>query len=70
MRKNRSEFGQLWKENGQKVHKTWRCLFGFQNFPKTEMLLFGYFRKIIDHQHGFEMNFGDSDVLRAEIARK
>jgi len=39
--------------------------------PETEMLLFGYFRKIIDHQHGFEMNFGDSDVLRVkEIARK
>lgn len=41
------------------------------DLPEAEMLLFRYFRKIIDHQKGFEMNFGDSDVLRIkEIARK
>ncbi len=41
------------------------------DLPETEMVLFRYFRKIIDHQKGFEMNFGDSDVIRIkEIARK
>lgn len=39
--------------------------------PETEMLLFRYIRKNIDHPQGLEMNFGDDDVLRVkEIAQK
>lgn len=39
--------------------------------PETEMLLFRYIRKNIDHPRGVEMNFGDDDVLRIkEIAQK
>lgn len=39
--------------------------------PETEMLLFRYMRKNIDHPEGFEMNFGDDDVLRVkQIAQK
>ncbi|HBK95079.1 MAG TPA: DNA metabolism protein, partial [Porphyromonadaceae bacterium] len=39
--------------------------------PETEMLLFRYIRKNIDHPEGVEMNFGDDDVLRIkEIAQK
>lgn len=39
--------------------------------PETEMLLFRYIRKNIDHPQGIEMNFGDDDVLRvSQIAKK
>lgn len=39
--------------------------------PETEMLLFRYIRKNIDHPKGIELNFGDKDVLRVkEIAQK
>lgn len=39
--------------------------------PETEMLLFRYMRKNIDHPQGIEMNFGDDDVLRVkQIAQK
>ncbi len=39
--------------------------------PETEMLLFRYIRKNIDHPQGIEMNFGDDDVLRVkEVAQK
>ncbi|MDO5523149.1 MAG: TIGR03915 family putative DNA repair protein, partial [Bacteroidia bacterium] len=39
--------------------------------PETEMLLFRYIRKNIDHPKGIEMNFGDDDVLRIkDIAQK
>ena len=39
--------------------------------PETEMLLFRYICKNIDHPQGVEMNFGDDDVLRVkQIAQK
>ena len=39
--------------------------------PETEMLLFRYIRKNIDHPQGVELNFGDVDVLRVkEIAQQ
>lgn len=39
--------------------------------PETNMLLFRYMRKNIDHPQGIEMNFGDDDVLRVkQIAQK
>lgn len=39
--------------------------------PETEMLLFRYIRKNMDHPKGIEMNFGDDDVLRIkDIAQK
>jgi len=39
--------------------------------PETEMLLFRYICKNIDHPEGVALNFGDEDVLRLkEIAQK
>ena len=39
--------------------------------PETEMLLFRYICKTIDHSGRYEMNFGDPDVLRIkQIAQK
>ena len=39
--------------------------------PETEMLLFRYICKNIDHSQRYEMNFGDEDVLRIKrIAMK
>ena len=65
---------RVWTALERKLSKSAQnmvLLVWLSELPETEMLLFGYFRKIIDHQHGFEMNFGDSDVLRVkEIARK
>lgn len=65
---------RVWTALERKLSKSAQnmvLLVWLSELPETEMLLFGYFRKIIDNQHGFEMNFGDSDVLRVkEIAWK
>ncbi len=65
---------RVWKSLEKKLSKTARnmmlCVW-LSELPETEMLLFRYIRKNIDHPTGIELNFGDEDVLRVkEIARK
>jgi probable DNA metabolism protein len=65
---------RVWKALEKKLSKIARNMMlsvWLSELPETEMLLFRYIRKNIDHPDGVEMNFGDDDVLRIkEIAQK
>ncbi len=65
---------RVWKALEKKLSKIARNMMlsaWLSELPETEMLLFRYIRKNIDHPQGIEMNFGDDDVLRVkEIAQK
>ena len=65
---------RVWKALEKKLSKIARNMMlsvWLSELPETEMLLFRYIRKNIDHPEGVEMNFGDDDVLRIkEIAQK
>ncbi|WP_352405283.1 TIGR03915 family putative DNA repair protein [Petrimonas sp.] len=65
---------RVWKALEKKLSKIARNMMlsvWLSELPETEMLLFRYIRKNIDHPEGIEMNFGDDDVLRIkEIAQK
>lgn len=65
---------RVWKALEKKLSKLAQNMMlsvWLSELPETEMLLFRYIRKNIDHPKGIEMNFGDDDVLRIkEIAQK
>lgn len=65
---------RVWKALEKKLSKIAQNMMlsvWLSELPETEMLLFRYIRKNIDHPDGVEMNFGDDDVLRIkEIAQK
>jgi len=65
---------RVWKALEKKLSKIAQNMMlsvWLSELPETEMLLFRYIRKNIDHPEGVEMNFGDDDVLRIkEIAQK
>ncbi len=65
---------RVWKALEKKLSRIARNMMlsvWLSELPETEMLLFRYIRKNIDHPEGVEMNFGDDDVLRIkEIAQK
>ncbi|BBD44367.1 Hypothetical protein PEIBARAKI_4360 [Petrimonas sp. IBARAKI] len=65
---------RVWKALEKKLSKIAQNMMlsvWLSELPETEMLLFRYIRKNIDHPVGVEMNFGDDDVLRIkEIAQK
>ena len=65
---------RVWKALEKKLSKRAQNMMlsvWLSELPETEMLLFRYIRKNIDHPEGVEMNFGDDDVLRIkEIAQK
>lgn len=65
---------RVWKALEKKLSKIARNMMlsvWLSELTETEMLLFRYIRKNIDHPEGIEMNFGDNDVLRVkEIAQK
>lgn len=65
---------RVWKALEKKLSKFARNMMltvWLSELPETEMLLFHYIRKNIDHPQGIEMNFGDNDVLRVtQIAKK
>ncbi|MDO5664384.1 MAG: TIGR03915 family putative DNA repair protein [Bacteroidia bacterium] len=65
---------RVWKALEKKLSKIAQNMMlsvWLSELPETEMLLFRYIRKNIDHPQGIEMNFGDDDVLRIkEIAQK
>ena len=65
---------RVWKALEKKLSKIAQNMMlsvWLSELPETEMLLFRYIRKNIDHPEGIEMNFGDDDVLRIkEIAQK
>ena len=66
--------GRVWAGLEKKLSKISRnmlLLVWLSELPEVEMLLFRYICKIIDGPEGFEMNFGDADVVRVkEIAKK
>ncbi len=65
---------RVWKALEKKlsvIAKNMMLAVWLSELPETEMLLFRYMRKNIDHPQGIEMNFGDDDVLRVkQIAQK
>ena len=65
---------RVWRSLGKKLSQTARNMMlsvWLSELPETEMLLFRYIRKNIDHPEGVALNFGDEDVLRVkEIAQK
>lgn len=65
---------RVWKALDKKLSKIAQNMVlsvWLSELSETEMLLFRYIRKNIDHPQGIEMNFGDDDVLRIkEIAQK
>ncbi|MBK5196024.1 MAG: TIGR03915 family putative DNA repair protein [Proteiniphilum sp.] len=65
---------RVWNTLRKKLSKTARNMMlsvWLSELPETEMLLFRYIRKNIDHPEGVELNFGDDDILRVkEIAQK
>ncbi len=65
---------RVWKALEKKLSKFARNMMlsvWLSELPETELLLFRYIRKNIDHPQGIEMNFGDDDVLRIkDIAQK
>ncbi len=65
---------RVWSSLEKKLSKSARRMMmnvWISGLPETEMLLFRYMRKNIDHPHGVELNFGDNDVLRVkEIAQQ
>ena len=70
--KEKSE--RVWKALNKKLSGIARNMMlsvWLSELPETDMLLFRYIRKNIDHPRGVEMNVGDDDVLRVkEIAQK
>ncbi|NLY24807.1 MAG: DNA metabolism protein [Bacteroidales bacterium] len=65
---------RVWRSLEKKLSRTARNMMlsvWLSELPETEMLLFRYIRKNIDHPKGVELNFGDEDILRVkEIAQK
>lgn len=65
---------RVWKALEKKMSKYARNMVmsvWLSELPGTEMLLFRYICKNIDHPRGIEMNFGDEDVLQVKkIAQK
>ena len=65
---------RVWNTLMKKLSKAARNMMlsvWLSELPETELLLFRYIRKNIDHPEGVELNFGDEDVLRVkEIAQK
>lgn len=65
---------RVWKALEKKLSKVAQNMLlaaWLSELPETEMLLFRYIRKNIDHPRGIETDFGDNDVLRIkEIAQK
>lgn len=65
---------RVWSSLEKKLSKIARRMMmsvWISGLPETEMLLFRYMCKNIDHPQGVELNFGDTDVLRVkEIAQQ
>ncbi|MBB6275116.1 TIGR03915 family putative DNA repair protein [Porphyromonas circumdentaria] len=65
---------RVWRRLEEKLSKIAQNMFllvWLSELPEVEMLLFRYICKMVDHPKGFEMNFGDEDVVRVkEIAEK
>ncbi|MDO4771280.1 TIGR03915 family putative DNA repair protein [Porphyromonas sp.] len=66
--------GRVWAVLEKKLSKISQNMFllvWLSELPEVEMLLFRYIRKIVDSPEGFEMNFGDKDIMRVkDIAKK
>lgn len=66
--------GRVWSGLEKKISKIAQnmlLLVWLSELPEVEMLLFRYICKVIDAPKGYEMNFGDEDVIRVkEITRK
>ena len=71
---DKEKASRVWSSLEQKLSKIARRMMmsvWISGLPETEMLLFRYIRKNIDHPQGVELNFGDVDVLRVkEIAQQ
>ena len=71
---DREKSKRVWGSLEKKLSRTARNMMlsvWLSELPETEMLLFRYIRKNIDHPKGVELNFGDEDILRVkEIAQK
>lgn len=71
---DKEKASRVWSSLEKKLSKiARRMMMGvwITGLPETEMLLFRYIRKNIEHPEGVELNFGDSDVIRIkEIAQQ
>lgn len=71
---DKEKASRVWSSLEKKLSKIARKMMmsvWISGLPGTEMLLFRYIRKNLDHPQGVELNFGDTDVLRVkEIAQQ